>query len=51
MDVNKMMVHVTMMQEWDPDAIVDALDITTEELLNVPEFLDRAMDWIEDNNE
>ena len=51
MDYNKMLVHLSMLMEWDPDAIVDALDITTEELLDIPEFQARAMQWIEENNE
>lgn len=51
MDMNTILQHLEMMHDWDADAIVDTLNISTEELLNVPEFLDRAMDWIEDNYE
>ncbi len=35
--------------EWDTDAIVETLSITTEEILNIPEFRDRAKQWIQDN--
>ncbi len=35
--------------EWDADALLDALGITTEDLLEVPEFKARAMTWIEEN--
>ena len=35
--------------EWDADALLDALGITTEDLLAVPEFNARAVKWIESN--
>ena len=43
--------HLQTMKEWDVDELVDALAITTEEILMVEEFLDRAFEWIEDNYE
>ena len=37
------------MEEWDPDAVCDALNIRSEEL--VGRFLDRAINWIRENCE
>ena len=37
------------MKQWDADAVCDTLNITAEEL--VVQFLDRALQWIEDNCE
>lgn len=34
--------------EWDADALLDALGITAEELLAVPEFKIRAIFYIEE---
>lgn len=51
MDHIRLSQHIEMMREWDPDSVLDALNISTEELLEVPEFLRRAIDWIEENNE
>ena len=42
--------ELNRMAEWDADAVVDALDITSEELLSVPDFKQRAIEWIEENN-
>lgn len=39
------------MKEWDPDAVLDALNITTTELFSVPWVVQRAVIWIEENNE
>lgn len=45
----RVMEELERMHEWDTDAVVDALNITTEELLAIQRFLHRAVDWIEDN--
>ena len=37
------------MEEWDPDAVCDALNISTEELIE--KFYGRAIRWIRENNE
>jgi len=37
------------MREWDADALCDSLNITTEELLEIPWVLPRALTWIEEN--
>ena len=39
------------LHEWDPDAVCDALNITTSELLDHPVFIHRAVKWIRENNE
>ena len=41
--------RLDVMEQWDVDSVVDALRITTEELLSVPEFKHRAERWIEEN--
>jgi hypothetical protein len=33
-----------VIQRYDPDDIIDALEITTEELMDVPYFADKLMD-------
>jgi len=43
--------RLDMLTHWEPDAIVSALDITSEELLEVPAFRKRAEQYIEDNFE
>ena len=37
------------MAYWDPDAVCDALNLTSEELIGA--FLSRAIKWIKENNE
>jgi hypothetical protein len=37
------------MEEWDADAVVESLQITTQELLEVPAFRKRAEEWIMEN--
>ncbi len=39
------------MKEWDTDALCDALNITTKDLFTVPWVVQRAIIWIEENNE
>lgn len=34
---------------WDVDALVDALGITTDDILQVDDFKHRAEQWIKDN--
>lgn len=41
--------QLDLMKEWDADAVCDALNISSEEL--VEEFLYRALKWIKDNCE
>ena len=36
-----------VVQRYDPDDIVDALEITTEELMDVPYFVDKLLDNLE----
>ena len=43
--------HLQELKEWDVEDLVDTLHITTEELLSVEEFRERAYHWIEDNYE
>ncbi len=38
-----------IMGEWDADAVVETLGISTQELLTVPEFRNRAEQWIKNN--
>lgn len=33
-----------VIQRYDPDDLVDALEITTEELMDVPYFVDKLLD-------
>lgn len=42
--------ELDFMAQWDPDALCDALNLSTEELLEVPFIQRRALRWIEDNN-
>lgn len=35
--------------EWDVDALIECLGVTSEEVLAVPEFKARAVEWIEEN--
>ena len=46
----RVMEELEFLEEWDPDAICDVLNITSVELLNVPSFQARAIRWIEENN-
>ncbi len=41
--------QLEILAEWDVDALLECLGITTEELLEVPEFKARAIEWIEEN--
>ncbi len=41
--------QLQILEEWDADELTDALGLTTEELLAVPEFRNRAKQWITDN--
>jgi hypothetical protein len=43
--------RLDMLTYWEPDAIVSALNITREELLEVPAFRKRAEEYIEENFE
>lgn len=48
MDDWRVIEELDRMREWDPDAICDALNISSEEL--VDGFLTRAVHWIKENN-
>ena len=37
--------------EWDVDSLVAALRITSEEILEVPAFRNRAKEWIKEEGE
>ena len=41
--------QLEILQEWDTDALCETLAITPEELLEVPEFRNRAKQWIMSN--
>ena len=41
--------RLEVLAEWDVDALSEALSITTEELLQVPAFRNRAEQWIQAN--
>lgn len=43
------LLQLQAMEEWDPDALLDALGITSEELMAVPSFYARAAQWAEEN--
>lgn len=45
----RVLEELERMREWDPDAICDALNITSDEL--VDSYLGRAVDWIKENFE
>ena len=47
--MDRYLEELERMQEWDADALVDTLDITSEELLEVTVFRHRALDWIKEN--
>ena len=49
MEYERQLEELTKMEQWDPDALVDALGITTEELLAIGMFYGRAIEWIEEN--
>ena len=49
MDNWRVTEELDKMKEWDPDAVVDALNLSSEEL--VDKFVYRALEWIEDNCE
>jgi hypothetical protein len=36
-----------VIQRYDPDDLVDALEITTEELMDVPYFVDKLLDSLD----
>jgi hypothetical protein len=41
--------RLDVLSEWDADALLDALGITSQEILDVPKFKNRAKQWIEEN--
>ena len=41
--------QLEILAEWDVDALAECLNLTTEEILSVPEFKARAVEWIEEN--
>lgn len=41
--------QLDVMGEWDADSLVSALDLTSQEILNVPEFKNKAIQWIQEN--
>ena len=43
--------EIDRMKEWDVDAVCDALNISTLELLTIDEFFQRAVEWVEENCE
>lgn len=45
----RVLEEIDRMKQWDADAVCDALNLTSEEL--VEQFLLRAIHWIEENNE
>ena len=49
MDDWRRIEELDRMKEWDADAVCDALNISSEELIDA--FLTRALHWIEDNCE
>ena len=49
MDGWRLVEELDIMRAWDPDAVVDALNLEAEELVDC--FLDQAIKWIEDNRE
>ena len=51
MDAYSRFNHLQEMAEWDVEDLVDTLHITTEEILLIEEFRERALEWIEDNYE
>lgn len=51
MEMWRRMEEIDKIKEWDVDALCDALCITTEELMTVPWVMQRAVIWIEENNE
>ena len=36
-----------IVQRYDPDDLVDALEITTEEIMDVPYFVDKLLDTLD----
>lgn len=45
----RVLQEVERIEEWDPDVVVDAFGITTEELMAVPMFYSRAIAWAKEN--
>ncbi len=41
--------QLDVIAEWDADALLDTLGITAQEILNIPEFRNRAEQWIMSN--
>ena len=41
--------QLDVLADWDADALLDALGITTQEILDMPEFRNRAKQWIMSN--
>ena len=41
--------QLEILAEWDADELIGTLGITTEEVLEVPAFRNRAEQWIKDN--
>ena len=41
--------QLDILADWDADAVLDALGISTRDLLAIPEFRNRAEQWIKDN--
>lgn len=51
MDDWRILDELDRMREWDTDTLVDTLNITPTEILCYSEFLERAINWIEENME
>ena len=49
MDDWRVIEELDRMKEWDPDAVCDALNLTSHEIINA--FMARAIYWIRDNCE
>lgn len=49
MTPERIMEELEVLAEWDTDMLVDTLNITNEELLEIQEFLRRGIEWIEEN--
>lgn len=41
--------QLDILEEWDVDALVAILRISNKEILEVPEFQNRAIEWIKEN--
>lgn len=49
MEYERQLEEVAKLEQWDADALCDALNITSEELIAIPMFYQRAIHWVEDN--